>query len=170
MYQNQWQSFFTSLPYSSSLVHEWSQIDHSGDIHWSAYEQALVTYLASRDESLSLAKRYACLTESMKSFVALREQNDRHIATSFSLIRIHLEEGAPQAARAEIESAVHLMPWLAQSLPRDLRIRVNRPFLAPTASCESRLIEDDLGNWLQWAIVKSIEEIDRMASHHGGTS
>lgn len=165
MIQNQWQLPLSRLHYASGIAQEWGQIDHFSDALWPVYEQALVVYLASRDESLPVPKRYAYQTESRQQFLALREQGDRHLATSFALIRLQLEEGNAQAVRQEIDSTVQLMPWLTKPLPSEVNIKVNRPFLAPTPSCENRLIENDLGDWLQWAIVQSFAAVDQISFH-----
>ena len=53
------------------------------------------------------------------------------------------------------------MPWLAEPLPDDLQIHINRPFLAPLAMFDERFVEGDLGQWIQAAIIAALAAAER---------
>ncbi|MBK1720386.1 hypothetical protein CKO27_22620 [Thiocystis violacea] len=161
MNQNRWPTQLASYSYAQPLLIGWQIADHSIDPYWPEYEQALNTYLASQDETCTLGERYGWLNKSRNQFHALATKGDGHIGTSLALIRLNSELGNCQAAMDTIEQMLKLMPWLAEALPDDLQIHINRPFLAPIASFDNRFVEGDLGQWLQAAIMETLETLEK---------
>ena len=161
MNKNRWPALLAGFPYAQPLVIGWQIADHAKDSNWLEYEQALDSYLESRDESLPIGKRYASLTKSRDLFLALAEKGDAHVGTSLALVRIHSELGDFEPARNAITKMLQIMPWLADPLPDELKIDINRPFLMPDPRFDLRAVEGTLGQWLQLAIVEALEEIER---------
>ena len=161
MNQQRWPTQLASFPYAQPLLIGWQIADHSRDEHWSEYEKALNTYLSSQDEALPLNKRYAELQKSKDLFVELYAKGDRHIGTSLALVRIYSELGEHQAALEAIEQMLQMMPWLTESLPETLQIHINRPFLAPIADYDERMLQDDLGQWIQKSVLAALEVLDQ---------
>lgn len=160
MNQNRWPTQLAAYPYAQPLLIGWQIADHSRDLYWPEYEQALNTYLASQDETCSLGERHKWLIESKNQFQALVAKGDAHIGTSLAMIRLHSELGEQQAALDVIEKMLQLMPWLAETLPDSLQIHVNRPFLAPIAEFDDRFVQGDIGQWIQAAILEALERLD----------
>ncbi|MTW20640.1 hypothetical protein [Allochromatium palmeri] len=156
MNQHRWPTQLAAYPYAQPLLIGWQIADRARDIHWSDYEQALDAYLASQDETCSLNERHSRLIKSRDQFQALNANGDQHIGTSLALIRLHAELGDSQAVLDAITQMLELMPWLADSLPDDLQIHINRPFLAPIAAFDHRQVEGDLGQWIQAAIMEAL--------------
>lgn len=161
MNQNRWPTQLASYPYAQPLLIGWQIADRSSDIHWPEYEQALNHYLASQDESYSLHERHAQLIKSRDGFQALAAKGDQHIGTGLALIRIHFELNERQAVLDAITQMLDTMPWLAEPLPDDLQIHINRPFLAPLAMFDERFVEGDLGQWIQAAIIAALAAAER---------
>jgi hypothetical protein len=124
------------------------------------YEQALNDYLASQDEANSEDQR-EWLLKSREQFQQLAEKGDAHIGTSFALIRVNAELGDRQAAMDAIEALLQVMPWLAEPLPEELQLQINRPFIAPIPSFDFRAVESDLGEWLQEGLRESLETLEK---------
>lgn len=163
MNRNRWPIQLAAFPYAQPLLIGWQIADHSRDTHWPEYEQALDCYLASQDESFSLGERYAELHKSKELFDRLYAKGDGHIGTSFALARINSELGDHQAALTAIERMLQLMPWLAEQLPENLQLNINRPFLAPIASFDNRVVQGDLGQWIQAAIIEAMDCLEKDA-------
>ena len=161
MNQKRWPTQLADFPYALPLLIGWQIADHSGDVYWPEYEQALNTYLTSQDQGLSLSERYSQLRKSRDLFTALYAKGDRHIGTSLALVRIHSELDEHQQALDAIEQMLQMMPWLAETLPESLQIQINRPFLAPIASYDKRHLEGDLGQWIQAAVLEALDVLDR---------
>ncbi|MBK1654775.1 hypothetical protein [Allochromatium vinosum] len=161
MNQKRWPTQLADFPYALPLLIGWQIADHSGDVYWPEYEQALNTYLTSQDQGLSLIERYSQLKKSRDLFTALYAKGDRHIGTSLALVRIHYELDEHQQALDAIEQMLQMMPWLAETLPESLQIQINRPFLAPIASYDKRHLEGDLGQWIQAAVLEALDVLDR---------
>jgi len=160
MNPNRWPTQLAAFPYAQPLLIGWQIADHSRDLYWPEYEQALNTYLASQDESCSLGERHGWLIKSKELFQALAAKGDAHIGTSLALIRLHSELGDRQAAQDALEQMLQIMPWLADPLPERLQIQINRPFLAPIAAFDDRVVQDDLGQWIQAAVLEALEKLD----------
>jgi hypothetical protein len=63
-----------------------------------------------------------------------------------------------------IEQMLDIMPWLAEPLPDELELHVNRPFIAPLADFDQKQVFDsDLGQWIQSGIMTALETADRTA-------
>lgn len=161
MNQKRWPTQLAEFPYAMPLLIGWQIADHSKDIYWPEYEQALDVYLASQDQKLLLNERYRQLRKSKDLFAALYAKGDRHIGTSLALARINLELDENQQALDVIEQMLQMMPWLADTLPESLQIQINRPFLAPIASYDRRHLESDLGKWIQAAVLEILDILDR---------
>lgn len=160
MNKNRWPTQLAAYPYAQPLLIGWQIADHSRDLYWSEYEQALNTYLASQDDACSSDERQERLTKSREQFQALFAKGDGHIGTGLALIRVNTELGNHQAAMNAVEQILEVMPWFAETLPDDLQIQINRPFLAPIAAFDSRFVEDNLGKWLQEAIMDALDLLD----------
>ena len=160
MNQNRWPTQLAAYPYAQPLLIGWQIADHSRDLYWPEYEQALNTYLASQDETCSLGERHGCLIKSKDQFQALAAKGDAHLGTSLALIRLYSELGERQAALDVIEKMLQLMPWLAEPLPESLQIHVNRPFLAPIAVFDDRFVQGDLGQWIQAAVLEALDSLE----------
>lgn len=154
MIQSRWQTHLAVFPYAQPLLIGWQIADRSEDIYWLEYEKALNTYLSSQDDKFPLSQRYAQLQESKTLFTNLYAKGDVHIGTSLALVRIFLELGEHQSAVDAIEKMLEIMPWLAEPLPESLQLQVNRPFLAPVAVYDKKPLQDDLGQWIQNAILE----------------
>ena len=162
MIQHRWPTQLAVYPYAQPLMIGWQIADRERDVYWNDYEQALDAYLAAQDENLPDAERQSWLLTSRERFQALAAKGDRHIGTSLALIRIHSELGEPQAVIQAIEQLLDIMPWMAETLPDELEIHINRPFLAPLARFDySQVFEGDLGNWIQSGIMTALETADR---------
>ncbi|MFD2112987.1 hypothetical protein [Thiorhodococcus fuscus] len=161
MNQNRWPIQLAAYPYAQPLLIGWQIADHSGDLHWPEYEQALNAYLASQDETCSVGERREWLNKSLDQFRALAAKGDSHIGTGLALVRLNAELGDRQAAMDAIEKILQVMPWLADPLPDELQIQINRPFLAPIASFDGRFVQGDLGQWLQTAIMDALAVLDK---------
>lgn len=160
MNQNRWPTQLAAYPYAQPLLIGWQIADHSRDVYWPEYEQALNTYLASQDESCSIGERHGWLIKSKEQFQALAAKGDAHIGTSLALIRLHSELGERQAAQDALEQMLQIMPWLAEPLPESLQIQINRPFLAPIAAFDDRFVQGDLVQWIQAAILEALETLE----------
>jgi len=160
MNQCRWLNQLANYPYAQSFLDAWRVDDHSQDPHWLEYEQALETYLASQDEDLSLGERYECLIKSREQFQSLAAKGDAHIGTSLALIRLSLELDDHQAALNIMEKMLQLMPWLQESLPETLRLKINRPFLAPVADFDQRSVNVSFEQWLQSSIFYTIRIVN----------
>jgi tetratricopeptide (TPR) repeat protein len=160
MNQQLWPKKLAAFPYAQPLLIGWQIADHSKDEHWSEYEKALDNYLYSQNEALPLNKRYAELQKSKDLFVDLYAKGDRHIGTSLALVRIYSELGEHQAALEAIEQMLQMMPWLTEPLPESLQIQINRPFLAPIATYDGRMLRGDLGEWIQAAVLEAFEFLE----------
>lgn len=161
MNPSHWSTQLAVYPYAQPLLIGWQIADHSRDYHWPEYEQALNAYLASQDAAHSEDERQAWLHASQERFTALAANGDAHIGTSFALIRINAELGERQAALDAIEQLLQIMPWLAEPLPEELQLQINRPFVAPLAAFDLRPVEDGLGEWLQAGLRESLETLER---------
>ena len=164
MNQRRWPTQLAAYPYAQPLLIGWQIADRERDAYWNDYEQALDAYLASQDETLTDEERRNWLLTSRERFQALAARGDRHIGTSLALIRIHSELGEPQAVVQAIEQMLDIMPWLAEPLPDELELHVNRPFIAPLADFDQKQVFDsDLGQWIQSGIMTALETADRTA-------
>ena len=161
MTQRRWPTQLAAYPYAVPFVIGWQIADREQDVYWNDYEQALDAYLAAQDESLTDEERHSRLLNSRDGFQALAARGDRHIGTSLALIRVHSELGEPQAVVQAIEQLLDIMPWMAERLPDELEIHINRPFLAPLAGFDHNpVFEGDLGNWIQSGIMTALEAAD----------
>ncbi|BCU07443.1 hypothetical protein [Allochromatium tepidum] len=164
MNQRRWPTQLAAYPYAQPLLIGWQIADRERDAYWNDYEQALDAYLASQDETLTDEERRNWLLTSRERFQALAARGDRHIGTSLALIRIHSELGEPQAVIQAIEQMLDIMPWLAEPLPDELELHVNRPFIAPLADFDQKQVFDsDLGQWIQSGVMTALETADRTA-------
>jgi len=161
MNKNRWLTQLAAYPYAQPLLIGWQIADYSMDLYWPEYEQALNIYLASQDEACSIGERYEWLNKSREQFRSLAAKGDSHIGTGLALVRLNAELGDRQAAMNAIENILQVMPWLAEPLPDELQIQINRPFLAPLLDFDNRLLQGDLGQWLQAAILEALEVLGR---------
>ena len=164
MKQNHWPNKLAEFLYAEPLVIGWQISDHSKDQYWLEYEKALDMYLESQDEAIPIKKRYEALRSSRDLFLDLSKKGDAHIGTFFALIRIHAELGDSELAKTTITQMLQVMPWLADPLPDELQIQINRPFLMPIASFDQRAVEGTLGQWLQLAVIEALESIDQLTN------
>lgn len=160
MNQRRWPNQLAHYPYAQSFLRDWQIDDHSQDSNWLEYEQALETYLASQDEDLSLGERYECLLKSRDQFQSLAAKGDAHIGTSLALIRLNLELDDRQAAINAMSKMLHLMPWLQESLPETLKLKINRPFLAPVSDFDYKLVDISFEQWLQLSILSVVRDLN----------
>lgn len=160
MHQNIWQSKLAGYPYAQSLMNNWMTLDHSEDVNWKEYEEALNIYLLSQDTGSSLKRRYELLIESQKCFQDLYEKGDTHLGTRLALVRLYSELGENQAAMNMLGSIIEFMPWLAEPLPENLRLHINRPFISPIASFDHREMQDSLGQWFQEALLETLDKLE----------
>lgn len=164
MNKNRWPIQLAAFPYALPLLINWQIADHSGDAYWQEYEKALDTYLASHDETLPLNQRYSELKKSKELFEKLYLKGDRHIGTSLALVRINTELDDHQSALDAIEKMLQIMPWLTEPLPESLQIQINRPFLAPIAIYDKKILQGDLGQWIQSSILDALDILDQSQS------
>ncbi|GEM_PF-3344089 len=157
MNQMLWPVRLADYAYAQSLLIGWQIADHSKDKHWKPFETALDCYLRSQDDKLALEERYRTLLESRDQFQTLFALGDGHLATHLIFIRILFDLGENAAAIAQIESLVQSMTWLLEPLHEDLRIQINRPFLPLLHEFDQRPLHNDLGTWLQAAVIEALE-------------
>lgn len=152
-----WPSRFAVFFYATSLVDDWQQTDRSQDLHWPAYEAALDAYLISQDNKLSLANRYASLTDSRERFLQLVAKGDDHLATQLTLIRIHADlEEIPDAIDG-IHCILQDIPALLAPATENIEINIDRPFLAPLRAYDAQPIQGSLSQWLQAALLDALD-------------
>lgn len=163
MNQRRWPIQLAVYPYALPLLTEWQTADHSRDLYWPEYEQALEAYLHSQDESKPLGDRYGWLTRSRDQFRALAEKGDAHIGTNLALIRVNLELDDRLAAMDAMEAMLELMPWFRDPLPDSLQLHINRPFLAPIALFDQQVVVGTLGQWLQSSILAALHSLSQDA-------
>jgi len=156
-----WSAKLAPYPYAQPLLIGWQIADHSRDQHWVEYEHALNAYLEARDQHGSLDERKARLLDALKSFQALADKGDGHIGTGLALIRINADLGHHQAAMDAIDQLLQTMPWLAEQLPKELEIQINRPFIAPIEAFDQRPVEGGLANWLQASLREALDILER---------
>lgn len=146
-----WSTRIGTRPYSECLIIDQENINYSKDQYWPIYEQALNTYLRSQDRNDTLSERYDRLVESCNSFRQLSEQGDSHIATRLALIRIYIDLGDAEAVEKECR---HLLKLL-DSLPKDEKVELNRPFLVPLIDYERDSSKEGVNRWLQ-AMIREV--------------
>lgn len=156
MKKKRWPTQFSAYPYARPLINSWLQDDHIQDQYWPEYEQAIENYLVAQDENFSLGDRYNFLLKSKEQFQALAKKGDKHIGTSLALVRISFELEDFVSAQKAIDDMLIIMPWLTETLPETLKIHINRPFLAPMADFDEKIVFGSLVNWLQSAVNYSL--------------
>ncbi|MBK1720438.1 hypothetical protein [Thiocystis violacea] len=159
MNQSRWINDLAALPYAQPLLAGWRGADHIQDPGWPDYERALDACLASQDPSLPLAQRYAALTDSRDRLLKLRASDDKAFSTRLLLSRVLHALNESQAAMEETRDLLHDASWLTMSLPADVRIVIDRPFLPPLPAQDHRPFAPErqtLGSWLQAVIHESL--------------
>lgn len=156
-----WSAKLASYPYAQPLLIGWQIADHARDRYWAEYERALNQYLDVRDQEVSLDVRHARLLACLQQFQALADSGDGHIGTGLALVRLNVELGDRQGAVDAIERLLQVMPWLAEQLPKELQIQINRPFLAPIASCDHRPVDGGLASWLQESLREALDVLEK---------
>ncbi|EGV30541.1 hypothetical protein ThidrDRAFT_2742 [Thiorhodococcus drewsii AZ1] len=156
-----WSAKLASFPYAQPFLIGWQIADHSRDKYWAAYEQALNGYLELREQSGSLSEQKNAIRQSLKQFQELAASGDGHIGTGLALIRLNADLGDRQAAIDAIDQLLQVMPWLAEQLPKELQIQINRPFLAPIESFDHRMVEGGLADWLQASLREALDVLER---------
>lgn len=147
-----WKHFFQGYAYASNFVRSWMQKDCTNDCFWDEYQEALNSYLNSKDLTKSVASRYASLTESYRSFLNIKNYGDENIATQLALFRISIELG-------EKEKAIQLADNIKNFLIEAKNLQIDRPFLAPSVLMEQQLLESDLNEWLENSIKITIDSL-----------
>ncbi|NKN33166.1 hypothetical protein [Marichromatium bheemlicum] len=157
MTESAWYIRLGNYPYAQPFLIDWQIADHDRDPFWSRYEAALERYLDSHDQDAAVGERYQALTEALARFVEIRSEGDGHLATRMALIRILFDLGERQRAGNEVAALLQGMTWLAEPIPDDLQIHVNRPLIAPMPAFDRRPVSGDLGLWLQAALLETLE-------------
>ena len=167
MIQRRWPTQLSVYSYAQQLVIGWQIADRSREATWNEYEQALELYLSIQDANLADDERQRRLLGSRDRFQALADKGDRHIGVSTALMRINFELGDPRAMLNAIEQLLDIMPWMAEPLPRELEIQINRPFLAPLPRFDQdQVLDGDLGQWIQAGIMAALETADTALTTH----
>lgn len=151
-----WPLFFSLYVYAAPFVSKWKKKNHSDDLYWPRYEQALKMYLSSRDPDKLVARRYADLMESSRIFLEIKEHGDEHIATQLALIRVYVELGKNEKALDECND-------LIKRISEDQKIQMTRPCLAPLESEEQRTVTD-WNTWLKAALDCTMQSITAAAN------
>jgi FkbM family methyltransferase len=155
-----WRERLPRLPYGDMLADTWEQTMAAEGSR--TVEEALSSYAASRELSLSPADRFSALQTSYRLLVDVCEHDPSYLRFA-SLARVARDYGARSVA-------VNALHQLNERIARDKRVDPREPFLAPGERFDAISPRGEIGNWLLAALLEEFERLGSYSSFYTGTS